>query len=88
MDFYHSEGTSVLQYNFYDLQGSLLIFMQQAHCYDKCLEQEMATDSSSLAWRVPWIEKPEGVVLQSMESQRVRQDLVTNNMISVRNSEM
>ena len=58
MDFYHSEGTSVLQYNFYDLQGSLLIFMQQAYCYDKCLEQEMATDSSSLAWQIPWIEKP------------------------------
>ena len=33
----------------------------------------------SLAWRIPWTEEPGG--LQSMESQRVRHDWVTNNMI-------
>ena len=33
------------------------------------LEQEMATLSSILAWRVPWTEEPGG--LQSMGSQRV-----------------
>ena len=33
------------------------------------LEKEMATHSSSLAWRIPWIEEPGGV--QSMGSQRV-----------------
>ena len=32
------------------------------------LEKVMATDSSILAWRIPWREKPGG--LQSMESQR------------------
>ena len=31
------------------------------------LEQEMATDSSILAWRIPWTEEPGGS--QSMESQ-------------------
>ena len=31
-------------------------------------EEEMATRSSSLAWRMPWTEEPGG--LQSMESQR------------------
>ena len=31
------------------------------------LEKEMATDSSILAWRIPWTEEPGG--LQSMESQ-------------------
>ena len=36
------------------------------------LEQEMATHSSILAWRIPWAEKPGG--LQSMESQRIRHD--------------
>ena len=33
------------------------------------LEKEMATHSSTLAWKIPWIEKPGG--LQSMGSQRV-----------------
>ena len=39
------------------------------------LEEEMATHSSILAWRIPWTEEPGG--LQSMGSQRVRHDLVT-----------
>ena len=34
------------------------------------LEKEMATYSSTLAWKIPWMEKPGG--LQSMGSQRVR----------------
>ena len=38
-------------------------------------EKEMATHSSILAWEVPRIEEPGGV--QSMGSQRVRNDLVT-----------
>ena len=33
------------------------------------LEEEMATHSSVLAWKIPWTEKPGG--LQSMGSQRV-----------------
>ena len=32
------------------------------------LEEEMATDSSILAWEIPWIEEPGG--LQSMGLQR------------------
>ena len=40
------------------------------------LEMGMATHSSMLAWRIPWIEEPGG--LQSMGSQRVRHDCVTN----------
>ena len=37
------------------------------------LEEEMATHSSILAWKNPWTEEPGG--LESMGSQRVRQDL-------------
>ena len=33
------------------------------------LEEEMATHSSLLAWRIPWAEEPGG--LQSMRLQRV-----------------
>ena len=40
------------------------------------LEKEMATHSSILAWTTPWMEEPGG--LQSMGSQRVRQNWVTN----------
>ena len=36
------------------------------------LEKEMATHSSILAWKIPWMEEPDR--LQSMGSQRVRQD--------------
>ena len=34
------------------------------------LEKEMATHSSTLAWKIPWMEEPRG--LQSMGLQRVR----------------
>ena len=36
------------------------------------LEKEMATPSSTLAWKIPWTEEPGG--LQSMGSQRVGHD--------------
>jgi len=39
---------------------------------DDPLEEEMATDSSVLAKKIPWTKEPGG--LQSMGSQRVRHD--------------
>ena len=36
------------------------------------LEKEMATHSSTLAWKIPWTEEPDW--LQSMGSQRVGHD--------------
>ena len=39
------------------------------------LEKEMTTHSSTLAWGIPWMEKPSR--LQSMGSQRVGYDLAT-----------
>ena len=39
------------------------------------LEKEMATHSSTLAWKILWMEEPGG--LQSMRSQRVGHDLAT-----------
>ena len=41
------------------------------------LEKGMATHFSILAWRIPWIQEP--CVLQSMGSQRVGHDWVTNS---------
>ena len=49
------------------------------------LEKEMATHSSTLAWRIPWMEEAGG--LQSMGSQRVGHDCATSlhNIKTVRN---
>ena len=40
------------------------------------LEKEMATHSSTIAWKIPWMEEP--ARLQSMGSQRVGHDWVTS----------
>ena len=40
------------------------------------LEKEMATRSSTLAWKIQWMEEPGG--LQSMELQRVGHDWATS----------
>ena len=40
--------------------------------WEDLLEEEMATHSSNLAWKIPWTEEPGG--LQSMGSQRVGHD--------------
>ena len=40
------------------------------------LEKEMATHSSTLAWKIPWTEEPGG--LQSMGLQRVRHGWATS----------
>ena len=57
------------------------------------LEKEMATQSSTIAWKIPWTEKPDR--LQSMGSQRVGHDWATSlyllknymDMIKIRHSE-
>ena len=46
--------------------------------WEDALEEEMATHSSILAWRIPWTEEPGG--LQSVGLQRVRHDWVTELM--------
>ena len=44
----------------------------QSLVQENLLEEEMATHSSILAWKVPWTEEPGG--LQSTGSQSVRHD--------------
>ena len=46
------------------------------------LEEEMATQSSVLAWKILWMEEPGRI--QSMGSQRVKDDLLTNTPFSER----
>ena len=43
------------------------------------MEKEMATDSSILAWRIPWTAEPGR--LQSMGSQRVRHEQLSHTHI-------
>ena len=45
------------------------------------LEKEMATHSSTLAWKIPWKEEP--VRLQSMGLQRVGHDCATSLSLSI-----
>ena len=47
-------------------------------CLEDLLEEEMATHSSILAWRILWTE--ETGKLQSMGSQRVGHDLTTEHV--------
>ena len=43
--------------------------------WENPLEEGMATHSSIVAWKIPWMEEPGG--LQSMGSQRVGHDLAS-----------
>ena len=51
------------------MQGTQEMSVQSLGLEDS-LEEELATHSSIVAWRIPWTEEPGG--LQSMGSQRVR----------------
>ena len=51
-------------------QCQFFVSMEPEPCF--ALEKEMATYSSTLAWKIPWMEKPGS--LQSMGSQRVGHD--------------
>ena len=76
------QGTlkSLLQHH--SLKASILrcsaFFMLETRVWylgrEDCLEKEMAIHSSTLAWKIPWIEPGR---LQSMESQRVGHDWAT-----------
>ena len=57
------------------MPGFLLIFFDKESLtviYSILLEKAMAPHSSTLAWKIPWMEEPGR--LQSMESQRVGHD--------------
>ena len=61
----------------------------QSPGWEDPLDKEMATHSSILAWRIPWTDEPGR--LQSMVSQRVGHDWVTNthgNYISLLSKEL
>ena len=51
-------------------EGGDICIIMAASCY--VAEKAMAPHSSTLAWQIPWTEKPGG--LQSMGSQRVGHD--------------
>ena len=59
---------------------SVLITMQNTRVRSLSREDPLATHSSTLAWKIPWMEKPGG--LQSMGSQRVGQDWATSPSLS------
>ena len=57
------------------MQETLVWFL----AWEDPLEMEIATQSSILAWKIPWTEESGGV--QSMGSPRVRHDWATNTLL-------
>ena len=53
----------------------------QALGWEDPLEKEMAIQSSTIAWKIPWTEEPGR--LQSMGSQRVGHDWATSLSLSI-----
>ena len=53
---------------------------QEKYLLSTCLEKDMATHFSILAWKFPWTEVPGG--LQPTGSQRVRHDLATEQVLT------
>ena len=66
-------STQVLIYSWY---GWPLIMLPFDRAPSASLEKAMAPHSSTLAWKIPWMEEPGR--LQFMGSLRVRHDLVTS----------
>ena len=62
------------------LSGRVCLPLQETQVqslgWEDPLEKEMATHSSILAWKIPWME--ESGRLQSMGSQRIGHDLATS----------
>ena len=71
----HSRASQVAQWERIHL--SMKEIWVQTLSQEDPLEEEMATHSSILAWRMPWTEEPGG--LQSMGSQRVGYDWATKH---------
>ena len=65
----NKSGTSLLAQMVKRLSTMRETWLQSLGCEDP-LEKEMATHSSTLAWKISWTEEP--CSLQSMGSQRVR----------------
>ena len=76
-----NNGNSVRLY-FWGAPKSLQMVIAAMELKDAySLEKEMLTHSSTLAWRIPWMEEPGG--LQSTGSQRVGHDGVTSLSLSL-----
>ena len=65
-------GYYLLLFFFQTLVFTLILFFSFIDCSINCLEKEMATHSSGLAWRIPGTKEPGG--LPSMGSHRVGHD--------------
>ena len=68
---HYTERTSLVAWMVKRLSTMREIWVQSLGQEDT-LEKEMATHSSTIAWKIPWREEPDR--LQSMGLQRVRHD--------------
>ena len=74
--------TLLIRFNYYPYWTSLVaqtvkhLPTMRETCREVLLEKEMATHSSILAWRIPWMEEPGGLL--SMGSLTVRHNWATS----------
>ena len=62
-------------------QCQFFVSVEPEPCFASSLEKEMTTYSSTLAWKIPWMEKPGS--LQSTGLQRVLHDRATSLSLSL-----
>ena len=48
-------------------------------CWEDPLEEEMATHSSILAWRIPWTEEPGGAAVPGVTESEMTEQVYSNN---------
>ena len=69
----HSRGSDIFAVKFPDQSNSgLLLVSSSTKDTELLMHNHAITHSSTLAWKIPWIEEPSG--LQSMGSRRVGHD--------------
>ena len=74
---YQTTGNFLLDFHFHEHCMDICNSLLPQFCLSVSLEKETATHSSIAAWEIPWTEEPGR--LQSMGSQRVGHDWVTDN---------
>ena len=74
--YYKRQEKEIYILNYLGHFKAIVCFIIYLICLAPILEKAMAPDSSTLAWKIPWMEEPGR--LQSMGSLRVGQDWATS----------
>ena len=53
-------------------------------CWEDPMEKEMATDSSTFAWKIPWMEEPGGLQFMGLQSRTRLSNFTFTNDLDVK----